>query len=349
MSCNKVKCVVWDLDNTIWDGTIIEDDNVVLNNKVVDIIETLDKRGILQSICSKNDFDLAMNKLKELRLDKYFLYPQINWNPKSEGIKNIAKSINIGVDTLAFVDDQEFELDEVKYSLPEVLLINAKNIKEIPNMPEMNPKFITSDSKNRRLLYQNDIKRNKIEEEFLGTKEDFLKSLDMKFTLSKLEDEDLKRAEELTVRTHQLNATGYTYSYEQLYEMSKSDKYFILMAQLDDRYGTYGKIGLAVIELGENLWTLKLLLMSCRVVSRGVGTIILNYIARLAQKNNVRLLAEFVKTDRNRMMYITYKFGGFKEILSENEKIILEADYSKLNPMPDYIEVIEKEELACIS
>lgn len=338
---SKIKCVVWDLDNTIWDGIISEDKEVFIKGNVIEVIKTLDKRGILQSICSKNDFNVAMDKLKEFKIDEYFIYPQVSWNPKSEGITNIAKSINIGIDSLAFVDDQNFELDEVKFSIPDILIINAREIDALLDMPEMIPRFITNDSKNRRLLYMNDIKRNKIEEEFLGTKESFLSSLEMKLTLGSLEKEDLKRAEELTVRTHQLNATGYTYSYEELEEMSKSKDYKTLIAQLDDKYGSYGKIGLVIIEVKKDTWILKLLLMSCRVVSRGVGTVILNYINGIAKKNSVRFLAEFVPTDRNRIMYITYKFNGFKEISSENDKVILEADYDRINQIPDYIEIIE--------
>ena len=98
----KIKCVIWDLDNTIWNGVLIEDSSVILRDRIKGIIEVLDQRGILQSIASKNDYDLAMAKLRELGLDEYFIYPQINWGPKSISIKEIAKSINIGMDTISF-------------------------------------------------------------------------------------------------------------------------------------------------------------------------------------------------------------------------------------------------------
>lgn len=337
----KIKCVVWDLDNTLWKGILSEGDEIVINDNVLDVIKGLDNRGILQSISSKNDFDAAFSKLKELKIDEYFIYPQINWNPKSNGLKNIAKSINIGIDTLAFVDDQEFEREEVNFNIPEILCIDAKNINKILDMPEMNPIHLTEDSKNRRKLYQNDIVRNKIQEEFEGTEEEFLRSLGMKFSINKVQNDDLTRAEELTVRTHQLNATGYTYSYEELEQFSKDDGYDVLIAGLEDKYGDYGKIGLVLIEKGDKVWNLKLLLMSCRVMSRGVGSVLLNYIVRKANKVGVTLRAEFVPTDRNRVMYITYKFGGFKEVEKSDDMIIFEATYDRISPLPDYVEIIE--------
>ncbi|HHK5566508.1 TPA: HAD-IIIC family phosphatase [Bacillus thuringiensis] len=341
MSMKKIKCVVWDLDYTIWDGILIEDKEVTLKENVVEVIKALDERGVLQSISSKNDYTLAMDKLKEFNLDSYFLYPQINWNPKSNGIINIAQSINIGIDTLAFIDDQQFELDEVQFVNPDVRCINVENVDTILEMEEYKPDFITTDSKNRRLLYITDSKRKEVEDNFIGTKEEFLASLDMRFIISKVEKDDLKRAEELTVRTNQLNATGYTYSYEELDKLSKSEDYMVLISELKDKYGDYGKIGLTLVEKKKDIWTLKLLLMSCRVMSRGVGSVMLNYLIKKSKEENVTLQAEFIPTDRNRMMYITYKFAGFKEIEGNGEVVVFSgADIDKVE-IPDYINLVE--------
>ncbi|HEX2927567.1 MAG TPA: HAD-IIIC family phosphatase [Ruminiclostridium sp.] len=336
---NKVKCVVWDLDNTIWDGVLLEDEKVTLRRGVKNIIEALDSRGILQSIASKNDHGTAMLKLKELGIDEYFIYPQINWNSKSSSVKAIAKSINIGIDTLAFIDDQPFELEEVRFSAPEVLCIDSGDLSGLLEMPEMNPRFVTEDSKVRRKMYQSDIQRNSAEEIFNGTQEEFLASLNMKFSIAPVEEGDLQRAEELTVRTHQLNTTGYTYSYEELDNFRKSKNHKLYMANLEDRFGTYGKIGLVLIECREDVWTIKLLLMSCRVMSRGVGTILINHIMRLSKEAGVRLRAEFIPNDRNRMMYVTYKFGGFKEVGEKEGVITLENDLENIQPLPDYVEL----------
>lgn len=335
----SIKCVVWDLDNTLWDGVLLEDEQVVLRPAVVEVIKTLDSRGILHSIASKNDYETAMRKLEEFGVSQYFLYPQIDWNPKSAAIKVIAQSINIGIDTLAFVDDQPFEREEVQFCAPAVFCIDAANIEAMLAMPEMMPRFITTDSRQRRHMYLGDIERNRAEKEFIGSNEEFLARLDMVFTIAPAQEEDLRRAEELTVRTHQLNTTGYTYSYEELNAFRQSDRHKLLVASLDDKYGTYGKIGLALIECREESWTVKLLLMSCRVMSRGVGTIMMNHIMNLAKNAGVRLLAEFIPNDRNRMMYVTYKFGGFKEIEKKADMVILANDLSYIQPFASYVKV----------
>lgn len=333
----SIKCVVWDLDNTIWDGILLEDQQVTLRPGVLETLETLDHRGILLSIASRNDHETTMRKLEELGIKQYFLYPQINWNPKSSSLRAIAKSLNISIDTFAFVDDQPFEREEVSFEIPEMLCIDAANVSEICAMPEMMPRFITDDSHQRRQLYLSDIERNTVEKDFVGSNEEFLATLNMTFTIAHAQEEDLKRAEELTVRTHQLNTTGYTYSYEELNAFRHSDTHKLFISGLEDKYGTYGKIGLTLVECQEDTWIVKLLLMSCRVMSRGVGSVMMNYLMNRAKAANVRLLAEFVPNDRNRMMYVTYKFGGFKEIAKQDNIVLFEADLTRIQPFPSYV------------
>ena len=334
-----VKCVVWDLDHTLWDGVLLEDEEVVLRQDVVEVIKTLDSRGILHSIASKNDHATAMEKLQAFGLTDYFLYPQINWNSKASSIKEIAQSLNIALDTFAFVDDQPFERDEVNFALPEVLCIDAKDALELPTRPEMMPRFITSDSQKRRVMYLSDIARNQAEKNFTATNEEFLATLGLVFTIAPCTEDDLQRAEELTVRTHQLNTTGYTYSYEELNAFRLSDRHKLLVASLDDTYGSYGKIGLTLVECQDDLWTIKLLLMSCRVMSRGVGTIMVNHIMNMAKAAGVRLQAEFISNNRNRMMLVTYKFGGFVEVARDGERIVFENNLSTIQPFPAYVQV----------
>lgn len=335
----SIKCVVWDLDNTLWEGVLLEGDRVFLRDNVVTIIKTLDNRGILQSIASKNDHTRAMQKLQEFDLHEYFLYPQINWNSKVDSIQNIVQSINIGLDTIAFIDDLPFERDEVGFSLPEVHCIDAADLDHVLDMDEMNPQFITEDSAKRRLMYLTDMNRKKVEVEFKGPKESFLASLDMDLTIFPVKEDDLKRAQELTERTNQLNTTGYTYSYDELNHILQSDQHALLMARLEDKYGTYGHIGLALVECKTEMWTIKLLLMSCRVMSRGVGSIMLSHIMNMAKQKKVRLQAEFIPNDLNRMMNITYRFAGFEKIEEVGDLIIFENDLTNIQAFPEYIKV----------
>jgi len=102
----RVKCIVWDLDNTLWDGVLLEDGEVTLRPWVAEQIRRLDQSGVLHSIASKNDHQAAMAKLAELGLAEFFLYPQINWNSKSSSVQLIAKALNLGLDAFAFIDDR---------------------------------------------------------------------------------------------------------------------------------------------------------------------------------------------------------------------------------------------------
>ena len=333
----QVKCVVWDLDGTIWDGTLLEDAQVTVKDDVVDIIRRLDEIGILHSISSKNDHDLAMRRLEEAGIAEYFLYPQINWNPKSDSVRNIAKSINIGIDALAFVDDQEFELAEVAHACPEVLGVPVTQIAEAVGRPEFRPRFVTSESRQRRLMYQADATRDVAEQGFGGTSEEFLATLGMRMRISPAGPDDLPRAEELTVRTNQLNSTGRTFGFEDLDALRASPDHLLLVAALEDKFGSYGTIGLALLRTTGPVWRLRLLLMSCRVVSRGVGTVLLNHVMRLADAAGARLAAEFVHTGRNRMMYLTYKMAGFSEAGEDDGAVLLESPLDSIQPVPSYL------------
>ncbi len=339
-SNKEIKCVIWDLDCTMWDGTLVESDDVKLKPGIADVISTLDSRGILHSVCSKNEMDDAIDKLKEFGLEQYMLYPEVNWNAKSLGVAKIRENLNIGMDTILFVDDQPFEREEVKSAHPEITVIDAAEYLTLPDLPRLNPRFITRDSKRRRQMYLDDIKRKSEEEGFQGTPEAFLASLNMKFVIHDAREEDLKRAEELTVRTNQLNATGRTYDYDELNAFRQSEDYKLLVCELTDKYGSYGKIGLALIQMKEEHWHLKLLLMSCRVMSRGVGTVLMSHILQETKKAGKKLLADFRTTKRNRMMYVSYKFANFKEVDKDDEgNILFENDLSIIQPFPPYIDI----------
>jgi predicted enzyme involved in methoxymalonyl-ACP biosynthesis len=118
-----------------------------------------------------------------------------------------------------------------------------------------------------------------------------------------------------------------------------SRDHLLLVTDLADRYGASGTIGLALIERGAHAWKVMLLIVSCRVISRGVGRILLGHILRSAKQAGVRLLAEFVPNNRNRMMYITYKFNGFVEVSEQDGVIVLEHPLDTMHPLPPYITV----------
>ena len=186
----SVKCVVWDLDETLWNGVLLEDQEVKLRENVVEILKELDRRGILQSVASKNNEEKAREVLRGFGLEEYFLYPQISWNSKTDSVKNIAELLNIGLDTVALIDDQPFEREEVNFSLPEVLCLDAACLDRLLEMRELKPSFVTEDSRLRRQMYLADHERNRVEQEFVGPQEDFLATLGMVFTIGEAREDD---------------------------------------------------------------------------------------------------------------------------------------------------------------
>lgn len=336
-----VKCVVWDLDDTLWEGTVLEGDAIKLKENIRQILEETDARGILHSVASKNDHDACMARLSELGIDKYFLYPQINWNAKSHSIDVIREKLNLGIDTFLFIDDQPFEREEVRSVHPDISCMDALEYHSLLSDTRLNPKFITEDTRYRRVRYLEDAERNREEHAFTGPKEQFLATLRMELIISKATEQDLQRAEELTIRTNQFNATGKTYNYEELYYFSTDPAYDLLVCELKDKFGSYGKIGLVLMEKTEACWHLRMMLMSCRVIGRGIGTVMLNYLRKKACENKILLQADFRQTARNRIMYVTFKFCSFREVQRHDDEMILESDAAALPLLPDYIKIVE--------
>jgi FkbH-like protein len=335
---HSTKCVVWDLDGTIWEGTLLEDGDVQLKPEVVRVVEELSERGVLHSIASRNDYGLAMGRLRAARIEDHFIFPQIGWNPKSLSIAAVARQINIGTDSLMFVDDQEFELDEVAYAHPDVLCLSVHEMLATALVrPELKPRFVTDESRRRRHLYRTDAERGEAQAVYEGTAEEFLATLDMVFRIEQATEKHLQRAEELTLRTNQLNSTGRTYSYDELNRLRVDPDHLVLVAALEDRYGPYGTIGLALVDRTSDVWALRLLLMSCRVMARGVGMVLLGHIMRLARDAGSRLTADLVETGRNRIMQVTYRFAGFEEVGRVNGGIVLEADLTHIPPVPEHL------------
>src|SRR5262245_46394862 len=170
---------------------MLEDCHVCLRDNVVEVIQTLDRRGILQSIASRNNYDHAMDQLRRFGLAEYFLYPQINWGSKAASLKTIASSINIGLDAVAFIDDQEFEGDERAFLVAGASSIAPVRLESLRARPNMNPRLMPTDSRLRRLMYISDLERKKAEESSIGSQEEFLATVKVDLKLGPAKPEDL--------------------------------------------------------------------------------------------------------------------------------------------------------------
>jgi len=337
-----IKCIVWDLDNTLWDGVALEG-RIKPRQTVYDTIKTLDQRGILHSIASRGEEELSMKILQDLKLYQYFIVPKINWLPKSTNIICIVESLNISLDTVAFIDDDEFELNQIDFMLPEVTTISSDNASQLLNMPIFNPEYKSKESQSRRIFYQSDKKRKDAEQIF-SSREDFLKSCNMQLSVRLMTIADIPRVLELMTRTHQLNTTGKLFKREKLIENieEKSHNDSIFVAELNDKFGWSGIVGTAITRTTKSYWRLVFFTLSCRILGRGIERSFLTILLDKALKNNHKdIQALLKKTGRNRMMQAMFQMFGFNHKYNlKDQTMVFQIDSNQIPEIPDWVEVV---------
>jgi FkbH-like protein len=312
-SAPQIKCVIWDLDNTLWDGTLVEDgpSNLRLKPGIREVIQELDRRGILLSVASKNNPAEAMDVLKSWNLAEFFLFPQISWNPKSESIASIIEQMNIGADSVLFVDDSPFELEQVRAILPEVRVLKAEQYKNLLSMPEFDVP-VTEESANRRQMYQVENNRRVIEKSFKQDYKAFLKHCDIRLSLSAMTDENLERVHELTQRTNQMNFSGNRYDRLRLTEILQSPHLDTYVIKCEDKFGSYGVVGFAIIDKLEPRLTD--LMFSCRIQAKRVEHAFLAHVVdKYTTPAQPTFYANYRQTPRNEPSGRVFTDMGFHE------------------------------------
>lgn len=300
-SDKKIKLVVLDLDNTIWSEILVESNGAdpELCPGVRETIEELDRRGILLSIASKNNHDDAKRVLENKGIWDLFLSPRIRWGPKSVSIREIISELNIGPDAVAFVDDSEFELAEVKTALPEVRTYNASVLSSLLTLPAFDVP-VTEESRNRRLLYKSEAKRKR---EFSQTRVDydqFLESCGMKLFLMPFSKSNRQRVLELIQRTNQLNFSGNRYTSESLDQIPGENGMMPVVMRCEDKFGDYGIIGFAILNTAGTILEIADLMFSCRVQGKKVEHGFISYLISIAGECGfTECVCKFRRTERN--------------------------------------------------
>lgn len=328
----KVKCVVWDLDNTLWDGTLIETDEpntLTLKPNVRELMEELDRRGIIQSVASKNDHDAAMAVLEQLGIAEYFLYPQIHWNPKSGSMEQIAKSLNIGIDALALIDDTAFERRQVASVWPQVRTYDVTEINELLTKPEFDVPS-TEESRNRRALYRAEEQRNTLMTAEHTDIADFIRKCHLKMHLfTPVTAEETLRCYELTARTNQLNMSGRKYTPEEFEEVLTRPDHKSFAFSCADVFGEYGIVGFGQYRVEGEALVFTEFAMSCRVAGKFVESALFAYLLeREGCKNGMFTVW---KTKKNVLLRNTLEQIGFRCARSDGESVCYTFDASLRN------------------
>ena len=308
----KVKCLVWDLDNTLWNGILIEtEDNESLELKagVLETIKKLDERGIIQSIASKNDFAPAMEQLEKLGISEYFLYPEIHWNAKSASIKNIAANLNIGVDAMAFIDDSVFEREQVHSALPEVRTYDALEVEKLTELPEFDV-IVTDESRHRREMYRAEEKRNALMASGNDDTVSFLRKCNLRIKVFAPQTEaDITRCFELVNRTNQLNMSGRRYTRNEFDALlSKIGQTSIAFSCRDD-FGSYGIVGFMQYRKDNCELCFTEFAMSCRVAGKYVESALFTHVLNDTCCEKGTLTVH--KTKKNVLLRKTFESIGF--------------------------------------
>jgi FkbH-like protein len=329
----KVKCVVWDLDNTLWDGILVEDgpEKLTLKPGIREVIEEIDRRGILQAVASKNNHAEAMAVLKKFGIDEYFLSPQVSWQPKSDALQTIAGELNIGLNTVLFVDDSEFELQQVSGTLPDVRTINARRYMEIADLDECQVP-VTAESRQRRKMYRVETQRRDVAESFADDYIAFLRHCEIRLTIRPMIEENLERVHELTQRTNQMNFSGNRYDRDVLKQILSTSYLDTYVLDVEDRFGSYGVVGFCIVDNRMPLMTD--LMFSCRIQSKRVEHAFLAHLIRkYIAETGRNFWANYRKTPRNAPSGRVFLDLGMQE--SDNKDGVSRLMFPKDGIVPD--------------
>ncbi len=327
------KCIVLDLDNTLWGGIVGEDgfDGIHLGpqppgNVFLEFqkhLKSLTQRGIILAINSKNNVDDAMKVIKEhpymILRENDFACIVINWGDKVQNIREIAKQLNIGIDSLVFFDDDPVNRNYVRAELPHV------SVPELSNDPSENSKIllslnefssfqITDEDTKRNQMYSQQRKHFDLEKSSTNL-QDYLKTLDLHVIIKKADDFTIPRISQLTLKTNQFNLSSKRYQKEDISNFSSDKKMFVGSAQVSDKFGDNGITGVFIVNKNNSEeWILDTFLLSCRVMGREIEKVMLNSIFEKARKDGIKKIkAQLIPTKKNHPIQEFLPSNGFKK------------------------------------
>jgi len=326
------KCIVLDLDNTLWGGIVGEDgfDGIELGHSAngkafVDFqkeLLSLWNQGIILAINSKNNFDDAMKVINEhpnmILKEKNFASLKINWNDKAQNLKQIADEINIGLNSIVFFDDDKLNRERIKQEFPEVLTIELPDDPSefLPILKDLNDFNVlqrTEEDVKRGQMYAQQRERNEFEKS-ISSLDDFLEQLDIQVKMKKSNEFLIPRISQLTLKTNQFNLTTKRYQEEEIRDFTNNDKFIVGCAQVLDKFGDNGITGVYIINKQNNVWYIDTFLLSCRIMGRGVENGILSQILIDAKNNGIEeIRASFLPTQKNKPAENFLSDYGFKK------------------------------------
>ena len=331
VSGNIKKCLILDLDNTVWGGVVGDDgmEGIQIGelgmghafDALQEWAKELKQRGIILAVCSKNEEETAKKPFRDhpdmtLRLDDIAVFVA-NWNNKADNIKLIQQTLNIGFDSMVFVDDNPFERNLVREHLPAVV------VPELPEDPSLYVSYLRSlnlfetashseEDLERTKQYQQEIARTDVQKSFTNI-DDYLKSLEMVSVVKEFDDFNTPRVAQLTQRSNQFNLRTVRYTEADVKTMSQSSEFITLSFNLQDKFGDHGLIALLILKRQPDKTAfIDTWIMSCRVLKRGMEEFTVNQMVKRAREAGIeRLIGEYLPTSKNAMVKELYSQMGF--------------------------------------
>lgn len=341
------KCLILDLDNTCWGGIIGDDglDGIYIGTETAtaevftafqNYVKELKQRGITLAVCSKNDFKNAKEGFGHpesiLSFDDFTSF-KANWEPKHLNIIDISKEINIGIDSLVFIDDNPVERDIVSSQIQNVSVPDVGNdvinfISHIDRNGYFEPISLLADDINRNKYYE-DNKKRAVEESTFKSYDDFLLTLNMTADIKSFSSIYLDRITQLTNKTNQFNLTTKRYTAGEIENVAKNTGYIKIYGNLTDKYGDNGLIAITIGRVQDNQCHIDLWLMSCRVLKRNMEFAMLDELVRQCKIKGVsEIIGYFFQSAKNNMVSDLYEKFGFKLQATNNEDTIWKLDIS---------------------
>ncbi len=317
----RKKCLVLDLDNTLWGGVIGEDgmNGIMLNNtkegsqyyRFQKMVKNLSSLGVLLAICSKNNELDAMEVFHchpyMLLKPEDFVTMKINWNSKTDNIKAIARELNIGLNSLVFIDDSPFERDLVKSQLPEVCVpdVPADSTK-IPSWFYQEQKkyfttlHLTEEDQKKTEMYHSQKNREE-QKKRSSSLEEYLSSLHMVLDFRTAKESDIPRVVQLLQKTNQFNVATKRYTEREVKQFLANSSYWVYIASLKDRFGDNGKVAVVIVKLENDSAIIDSFLMSCRVMGRMIENHIITVLEQHLKKQGITsVYASYIPTQKNK-------------------------------------------------
>jgi FkbH-like protein len=327
----EAKCVAVDLDNTLWSGIIGEEGMAgiqvgpeyrgaayqALQRALVD----LSRRGILLAVTSKNNPQDALEVLRDhpgmLLRPEHFAALRINWNEKAQNLREIAAELNIGLDAMAFLDDNPVERQQVREALPEVMVVELpadpiQYARTVLDCPVFERLTLSAEDLQRGSYYAAERQRAALDQS-AASREDFYRSLEQEAEIAPVNALTLARVAQLTQKTNQFNLTTKRYTEQQIAELAKRPDWRVLSIQVRDRYADNGLVGVAIVHDEEGVCEIDTFLMSCRVIGRTVETALVAALGEEARARGARRLEGwFLPTKKNAPAKDFYRNHGFR-------------------------------------